>query len=302
MRMEQSDQNTGNQSVDLLLLKREVDALQVAVHGQQAPWYQNMPTVLSVVALLFSFGTTFVSYKRTVSQDIQNARVELRGLLQRLAALPRENVEFTKKYEKVDPAAVASISGSINQENALLARQAAEITTNLPPKYISATEYYAVGIAMQAAYNFEGAKKLAQKAIDVSTDLNDRVAALRMKANLLYLTGQPDAGRVEYQRALDVFSGFDKTGYDDFTKSSTHLWTELSWAFSEGNIGQKDSAVQHVANAERFLSGLPPGPGTDQLNGQVSQAKIFFAGAGGPPTASAALPLGGASPPLGSTR
>ena len=293
--MEHSDENRGGQSVDLILLKKEVDALQIAIHEQRTPWYKSMSTVLSVVALLFSFGTTFVSYTRTQSQDIQSARVELRGLLQRLASLPRESIEITKKYEKNDPAVVASISGFINQENALLARQAAEIAKKIPPESVSATEYYAIGVALQNAYNVEGAKELFTKAIDVSTDLNDRVGALRMRANLLFNTGQPDAGRVDYQRALDIFSDFDKASYNEYTKKSTHIWTELGWAYSEANIGSKDVALQHVVNAENYLSGLIASPGVDQLKSQIYQAKTLLAGASGLTTPSSGPPLSGAS-------
>src|SRR2546426_3294976 len=91
------------QKVDLM--KREIDALQIAITGQTNPWYKNISTILSVVALLFSFGTTYVSYHRTSVQDIQSRRQELRGLLQRLAALPKENVDIQKKYAN-DPASM----------------------------------------------------------------------------------------------------------------------------------------------------------------------------------------------------
>lgn len=279
--MDETEQQGESLNQDLLLLKREVDALQIAIHRQEAPWYKNMSTVLSIVALLFSFGTTFVSYKRTESQDVQNARVELRGLLQRLAFLPRENIEITKRYEKNDPSAVATIGGFINQENALLARQAAEIAKQLPEGYVSATEYYSIGVALQNAYNIAAAKDLFTKAIEVSTDLSDRVGALRMRANLLYVMGQPDSGRVDYQKALSVFSDFGQTSYNDYTKRSTHIGTELGWAYSEANIGSKDVALQHVTNAENHLAGLMPGPGVDQLRSQIVQAKSLLDGSKG---------------------
>src|SRR5437016_12374288 len=107
-------------------MKREIDALQIAVTGQKKPWYREVSTLISFLALTFSFGTTFVSYRRTESQDIQNSRQELRGLLQRLSALPKENVENMRKY-KDDVEARTIIGGFINQENSLLARQAAEL-------------------------------------------------------------------------------------------------------------------------------------------------------------------------------
>ncbi len=72
-------------------IKSEVDALQIAVMKQHAPWYKNIAVIVSIMALLFSFGTTYVSYNRTKTQDIQNSRSELRSLLQRIAVLPKEN-------------------------------------------------------------------------------------------------------------------------------------------------------------------------------------------------------------------
>ena len=116
--------------------------MQVAVTGQRTPWYKNVSTIISFAALAFSFGTTYVSYRRAETQDIQSMRQELRGILQRLAALPKENLDISKRY-KEDPAAISLASGFINQENTLLSRQAAEIARKLPKDKVSATEYYA---------------------------------------------------------------------------------------------------------------------------------------------------------------
>src|SRR6266704_384604 len=101
------------------VMKREIDSLQIAIAGQKTPWYKTVSTVLSIAALLFSFGTTFVSYRRTQVQDIQSTRQELRGLLQRLAALPKENLELNKRYAP-DFNAIGIASSFINQENTLL--------------------------------------------------------------------------------------------------------------------------------------------------------------------------------------
>jgi len=282
------------QDDQLRLLKKEVDALQVAVMSQRTPWYKNVPALISVLAFVFSFGTTYVSYVRTRSQDILSARVELRGLLQRLSNLPRDNVEVGKKYSD-DPRTIAVLSGMLNQENALLARQAAEIARKLPREYVSATEYYAVAGALQAAYNPQGAKEFAAMAIESSKDFNDQIAALRLSATLMFGTGQPEAGRVEYQKALNVFSVF--RGYDEFTKKSTHIWTELSWAYSEAGIGAKDLATQHIANAESYASSLVPSPGSDQLKGQITQAKAVLTSGLGPMIPPSAPVSGSVVPP-----
>lgn len=259
------------QKVDLM--KREIDALQIAITGNTKPWYQNISTLLSVVALLFSFGTTYVSYHRTAVQDIQSSRQELRGLLQRLATLPKENVDIRKKYAD-DPASMNVVGGFINQENTLLARQAAELAKKLPGDLVSGTEYYAIAIALQNSYDLSAADEFLKYSIQAAKDFNTEIAALRSTANLQFIQGQPEAGRVEYQKALNIFSKYP--GYDPFTKTSTNIWTELAWAFSEAGVGQLSVAHQHVENAKALVNGLPHSPGADMLNAQVSQAEVQF--------------------------
>jgi tetratricopeptide (TPR) repeat protein len=270
------------QKVDLM--KQEIDALQIMVTGQKKPWHKNASTLISVTALLFSFTTTYLSYNRTAAQDIHNTRQELRSLLQRMAALPKENVEIGKKYVD-DPAAMNMISGFINQENTLLARQAAELARQLPDHTVSGAEYYAIAVALQSAYDLESAATFLDYSIAVTKDFNTEIAAIRMKANLKFIQGHPESGRVEYQRALDIFSKYPN--YDPFTKASTNVYTELGWAFAEANSGSVLLAKQHAENADTLLAGLPRSPGANMLKTQVVQAKNQFTS--GIPTTDPAL-------------
>lgn len=271
-------------------MKRQIDALQILGAGR-SPWYEDVSLWVAIVALVFSSGTTLFSYYRMHKQDILNLRQELRGLLQRLSTLPRENVENIKKYAE-DPAAMSAIGGFINQENTLLARQAAEIARKLPAKSVTAVEYYAVAIALQNAYDLEGAGEFLEKATQFAKDFNTEIAAIRMKANLKFLQGHAEGGRVEYQRALDIFSKYP--GYDPFTKLSAHLWTELAWANSEASLcGPRGGALQHLENAEGLLDTAMPSPGVAKLREQVLQARVLM-------TSGAASPVSGpqlVSPP-----
>ena len=254
-------------------MKQQIDALQILVAGR-SPWYEDVSLWVAIIALVFSSGTTLFSYYRMHEQDILNLRQELRGLLQRLSTLPRENVENIKKYE-ADPAAMTAIGGFINQENTLLARQAAEIARKLPAKSVSAVEYYSVAIALQNAYDLEGAGEFLEKATQFAKDFNTEIAAIRMKANLKFLQGHAEGGRVEYQRALDIFSKYP--GYDPFTKLSAHVWTELAWANSEASLsGPQGGALQHLENAERLLDAAMPSPGVAKLREQVLQARALM--------------------------
>jgi tetratricopeptide (TPR) repeat protein len=282
-----SDDKTPDHKDDIELLRQQVDAIQVAMAEKSRPWHRNPSTLLSLLALLFSFGTTMVSYVRTEAQDVQSARIELRTMLQRLAALPRESVESMKRY-KDDPATIAALSGFLNQENAILARQAAEIAKKIPERYISATEYYAVGVALQNAYNVEAAKEFFTKALNVSTDINDRVGALRTRGNLLFISGQPEAGRKDYIQALDVFTGPAESIHNDYIKKSMHVTTQLAWAYAEFSINSREAALQHVGIAESYLAGLTPGPGLDLMKAQIAQTKALIFG-----TLPPAFPVGG---------
>ena len=254
-------------------MQSEIDALQIAILGQKKPWYKEVPIMVSVAALLFSFSTTYVSYRRTEVQDIQNRRGELRGLLQRLAALPKENVEVTKKYAG-DPATVNLLAGYVNQENELLARQAAEVAKRLPKETVSSTEYYGIGLALGNSYDLQNEKVFLKLSEETAEDFNTEIAALRTVGNLEFIMGQPEAGRVEYQKALGIFSKYK--GYDPFTITSTDIWTELAWANSEGGMGTRAAAGQHIENAEHLLANLPMGPTSDMVRLQVAQSRSQF--------------------------
>ena len=236
-------------------------------------WIKTVPIVISVTALLFSFGTTYVSLKHTKSQDIQNLRTELRGLLQRLATLPQDNFELTAKY-KNDPASVAWLSSYINQENALLSRQAAELSRKIPTDQVSPTEYYAIGLALQQSYDINGAMEFMKRAIDSSNDFNDEIAALRTYGNLLFMSGKPEEGRAEFQKALNIFLKYKN--YPDFVQNAAHITTELNWAAAEASIQSKELCEQHLANAENYLLALSSSPGKEQLKNQIAQERLLL--------------------------
>ncbi|MBT9329832.1 hypothetical protein [Paracidobacterium acidisoli] len=272
-------------------MKQEIDALQITVMTQKKVWYRDASTIISFLALAFSFGSTFVSYHRANLQDIQSERQELRGLLQRLAALPKENLEAAKRFAP-DQTAINIAGSLINEENALLSRQAAELEEHLPKGTVSATEYYAVAIALQNSYNLEGARKFLKLAADNATDFNDEIGAIRSTANLEFLTGHPEAGRVKYQEALDIFAKYP--GYDQYTQTSTNVYTESQWATSEASLHNLPLASQHIESAERLMANLPVTPGSQTLKQQVAQLKqtiMLGTSAIGQPQSGLALPV-----------
>jgi tetratricopeptide (TPR) repeat protein len=268
--MEQNENPLERLQSQVQRLSGEVDMLQRAVLGQTKPWYKQVSTLIAILALLFSFGTTYISDRRTSALDIENSRAELRALLQRMDALPKENFELAQKYPG-NQAAQNTMSAYINQENAFLSRQAAEIAKKLPKGRVSATEYFAIALALEQSYNFDSSREFFQLALESATDFNDEIGALRADAELLFITGKPEAGRVQFQKALDIFSKYPN--YNNFTQNSTHIWTEIAWSSSERNLGFIDLCTQHIANAERLLAALSPSPETGRLKNLIEQTK-----------------------------
>jgi len=189
-------------------------------------------------------------------------------MLQQLSTLPARNFELSKKYPN-DPNAIAFMGGQLNQENALLASQAAELINKLPPEKVSAIEAYSVAGALLFSYENQKAMEMYQKSYDLANDMNTAVAAKRGIANLLFLNGQPEDGRVRYQEALNIFSSYG--GFNEYTKKTVHIATLLNWAGAEARAGFHSNAEKKLREAEKAVHSLLPGPFTDQLKKQVQQ-------------------------------
>ena len=257
------------------LLKREVDSLQISILNVKTPLYKNIPIIISMLALLFSFGTTYVSNERIATQDVQALKTELRSILQQLAVLPSKNFELTKKYSD-DPNAVAFIGGQLNQENTLLAFQAADLVSRLPIDKVTAIEMYSVAVALGFSYEIQKANEMYISSYKLAKDMNTAVAAKRGIANSLYQLGQPEAGRVQFQDALNIFSKYK--GHNDFIQKSTHIVTLINWAGAEVGVGHTGRSKQKLDEARVIVESLPPGPFTEQLKGQVAQGYISLTG------------------------
>ncbi|MGH6851350.1 MAG: hypothetical protein ACREDD_13045, partial [Methylocella sp.] len=179
-------------------IKQEVDdALKIASNQRDRQWFRSPSILISLLALLFSFGTTAVSFIRTNKQDVHDARSELRNLIQRLDQIPRENVEYQTKYAN-DPLVQNQVSALLNSENAMVTKDAADVIDRIPNN-VSATEYLAVARALSNSALTDRALKFAKRGLDVSSDVNDEVDLDRFYAGLLFSVGNAEQGRTQYK-------------------------------------------------------------------------------------------------------
>jgi len=258
-------------TANVQVLKHEVEALQKEAAKADKPWYLDVSTIIAVASFLFAFGTTVAAARKAKSQEIESDRNELRSLLQRMAALPKENIEAQEKFA-ANPGALSTVAGYINQENTFLASQAAEITRRLPKGKVSAVEYYAIALGLANAYDLEGQRQFLALAVANANDFNTAIAAIRSTAFMLFQTGKPDSGRAEYQKALAIFDRY--SGYDEYIRKGTHIKTEIAWAYSEFQAhAGAPAALQHLDRAEEIVQTLVPSPGRKQFEADVAQAR-----------------------------
>ena len=234
-------------------------------------WHKKPATLISIVALVFSFGTTAFSAFNSHQEDVRSNRRDVRALLQRLSKLPLENYELMQKYKSA--AEGQALSGMINQENILLATQASELIDRYPNSF-EATEYYAIAIALANSNIMGKVPKLFQRAMDLATNSNDYSVAARAYGSYLYSKGEYSEGKRLYAEALNVWNKFPER--NSFVVNGTDLVTQMYWSQAEIGVGNKQAAQERLAEARKKLTALPPGPMTDSLKGQIDYTARFI--------------------------
>jgi hypothetical protein len=236
----------------LRLLKQEIDALQVHVLQIDKPWYKQASSIVAVLALTFSLFTTHLSYDRDRRLDQQANRAELRSLIQRLTALPRENFELLQKY-KDDAAAAGQFSGFITSESVVLTNQALDIMQRIPD-LVSASETLAVAGALVTSGRIADARRLTQRAAqDARASALEIIAAYRNLGWHAFANGQVEEGRRQFQSALDAFSGRADQASPQFI-NYTHTFTEMYWAQQEVLTLHCDAAADHLRRADELYT------------------------------------------------
>lgn len=249
-------------------MKQEIDTLQIAFMRTNQPWYRAPSTIISVVSLLFSFGTTAVSYYKSSQDDVRAARTELRNILQRLTTIPKENFELVKKYQgDVDGQA---LSGLFSQENSLLVRQASEIVDRFPND-VSAGEYFSVAMALLAAADVAKIPVYLDRALSQTADPNVKVSVLRNYGLFLISTGKTSEGRKKYEEALSIWVSYPSVF--KYFKDSTDALTEIYWAQAEFGAANIEAAKEHIRKAQDRVGMLTPGPTTTQLQAQAQSTR-----------------------------
>lgn len=261
------------------ILKKEVDSLQIQLSKDKKPWYQNPSIFISMVALIFSFGTTGVSYYKSYEEGVRANRREARELIQRVTKLPIENFELMQRNE--GSAFGEALSGMINQENILLASQAVELIKRYPDSF-SSTEYFAVALALSQSNIKDNVPYLFENAFKRAKNYNDYNVSTRAYAIYHFTQGDYLEGRKLFEMALAVWNKYPEK--NPFVVNSVDLVTLMYWSNAELSINNYSEATDLIKRANDSLTKLPPDPITASLARQIAdvERRIEQSHSGGP--------------------
>ena len=255
-----------------LLRLKELDAtvtdLRVSIGKAEGPWYTKPATWISILALVVTIANSIFTSTQQHNEDVRSNRRDVRAIIQRLIKLPIENFELMER-NKNNPSGQA-LNSMINQENVLLANQAAELIERFPSSFDS-PEYFAIANALQNSNIIAKVPGMYRHAIESAANANDYVAASRGYGGYLYNQGSHTEARSQYQNAIDVWKIFPER--NPTTVNYFDLMTYMIWAYSAFNAGQGVEAKEYLKKAEETLARLPQGQFQEQLRAQVEAAK-----------------------------
>ncbi len=233
-------------------MKREIDALQIQVMKGGAPWYTQVPVIIpmlvSVLALGFAFYTNHEAENRVSREEQHAQRAELRSLIQRLSALPKENFQLRQK----NPSEWRQLSGPIQRETLILARQSSELIHELAGR-VTSEEYVAVAFALSSAGQTVESEELTEEGLKAGPkDAAGEATLLRQLGNLRYANGDPKGGRERFAQAMEVYERYPMENRSAVANNAT--FTEIDWSETELSHRQCSEAWQHIMAAKKFDS------------------------------------------------
>lgn len=236
----------------LQTMKQEIDALQIHVSQIDRPWYRQIANIIAILALLFSFGTTVVSFRHTSQQDLQQDRSELRELSERIYTLERDKIEFSQRYSK-DQSIIESYAFEVDSELLVTAWQAAEIIERIP-EHVTTAECTTVADQLADFDNNEHSMSILDIGIDRARDAGSLIQALYRYAEVLFAIGDFSSGGQKYQEALKVHERFPSRDRDYVRYTAAR--TQLTWAQSEIQYGRCKQAMGHVQAAAKYAEDI----------------------------------------------
>ena len=237
-------------------MKRELDALQIHVMKEKAPWWRQVPVIvpllISLGALAFSFWSFQRGEARLDREEEHGARVELRELVVRLQTLPTQVLELNRKFAN-DPSAQAHVNALIATQTRVLGHQAADLILVELNGEATAPEYYSVIDAfLRAGEPSADLEPLVARGLRVADDPQSAAILYRYRAKIRFNVGDVESGRKAYSDALNVFEKFPNVEVARPWVNAIQAQTQSNWAEDEASRKSCTHARRHLTMAERI--------------------------------------------------
>jgi tetratricopeptide (TPR) repeat protein len=246
--------------IELLNERREIDrrlsiveTKQLEAENKSKEWSRS--DTISVVSIAVSatvaIWALWLTSSRTQDQTRHDLMSDLRAVIQRLQAIPKEMNEIAAKFP--DQNQGAPLIENLKLERAELARQAANILDRIPMD-VSGIECEAIcRVLFEFGFLSEAERVLNHWSRATANSGSSALPLIYTRAQLEFLRGHDEGGRSLYRQALELAG----STADDQHWQGVH--TELRWAESETIRRNWKQVVPHFKGALAHVKALPIG-------------------------------------------
>jgi hypothetical protein len=237
---------------DFKRLRDQVDDLQNAANEAHIPWYRRSSSWMSIVALLFSVFTFFLSQYEQANQARMD---EFRQRLVDLVTLRIDYARATKKGE-LDAQGIRFVSAAFNAKCLMLLDGAADLARRLGPRHISSAQYSSLAQEMAGQSLFADAVQMEILAVQAATNDTQR-ANTRYDLASTYAWGDrsvQDAVRAD-QLFREAATYIEK--YSDAYSRVRLGNVYAQWGLAQIATGASTDGEAHVAEAKAIFAQYP---------------------------------------------
>lgn len=206
-------------------LKEEVDSQQIALARIKRPWYQNASVMVSVLAFIFSLGTTTFAYFQTRQQRIHDVRTEVRTALLHFYQVSIDALKASEQH-KGNPTFSSLLQDRAGGTLQMLAVRISELAMEVP-EHISVKEHLAIATVLNIADRPGIAASHLRIALNRTTDPQEQVEATRMLAMAAYVAMDLASMRHHFEAAVNAAHEISPPQLSHWSKLGTfQLWSE----------------------------------------------------------------------------
>jgi hypothetical protein len=277
---------------DFKLLRDQIDQLQVASNEPKRPWYKDWAIISSVVALIFSIVSFYISHSSSQAQETRAKKEELRRLVGELLAIQED---FNTRIVKITAPDERVLASSLLNAKKNIHLESAELLANDLGDKVSPSELAILAREELNLSNFAKAETFFTRAPAIARNSTAKAVALR-DLGLFYSQGTPlrsmDKARQHLGEAVSTTHSFT----DDYSLYTTGFSYE-TWGDIERGNGFHIAAREKYELARECYGKITPHNFTGRWALEAMDRKLVAAGI----LSSVSPPAAGSVPPVNPT-